>query len=411
MTLTEHPTTSTTTNNPAWFDQAIDADTHEMVPFHFWAQEFGEEVAAVLQPFGTSHRFTDNGLNSIVRPDVAADDVAITSDVVWSMKGAGAPAAFDMSRRVELMDAMGVDKALMFPSFGLMGIRMAASPALAGPSFGVDLTETDARRIGLQVMNAFNDWAVRITKETDGRRLRPVAVMLTESVDEMMRQLADLIARGVKAVWIPAATPPGNTSPADQALDPFWRMAADADVAVTLHIGTDFSFSASTRWTANVDAFLTPKASVEFPVSPFNGATVNFATENYLAAMILGGVFERVPHLRFGSIEIGAGWLGPFADRLDIWAEELGKALRGVISMKPSEYLARNVRATPLKFEPIDRYFERHPNVQDCYCFSTDYPHIEGGVDIKAKNLAALSRLGTDVAERYFVRNGEWLCP
>ena len=36
-----------------------------------------------------------------------------------------------VGRRVELMDTMGVAKSLLFPSFGLIGIRMAASPAIA----------------------------------------------------------------------------------------------------------------------------------------------------------------------------------------------------------------------------------------------------------------------------------------
>lgn len=408
MTLTDRATAE---NMPSWFDRAVDADTHEMIPFHLWAEEFGEEVAEKLAPMGNSPRFTDNGLNSIVRPDVEGDVVDITPSVVWDMKGAAAPGAIDMSRRLELMDVMGVDRALMFPSFGLIGIRMAGSPEIASAAVGLPISPEEARRTGLQVMNAFNDWAVRVTSRVGGERLRPVAVMLTESVDQMTTELRSLIERGIRAIWIPAANPPANTSPADPALDPFWKMAADADVAVTLHIGTDFSFAASPHWAANVEAFATPKASLEFPVSPYSGATVNFATENYLAAMILGGVFERVPNLRFGSIEIGAGWLGPLGDRLDVWASELGRALTGVISMKPSEYLARNVRVTPLKFEPIDQYFERYPNLQDCFCFSTDYPHIEGGRDIKAKNLSSLQRLGSDIAEKYFVRNGEWLCP
>ncbi|GAA1857521.1 hypothetical protein GCM10009836_42160 [Pseudonocardia ailaonensis] len=402
--------TGTTAAGP-WLDRAVDADTHEMVPFHLWAQEFGESVAETMAPFAASPRFTDNGVNSIVRPDIVADDVPMTSEVVWTMKGAGAPAAIDMGRRTELMDLMGVDRALMFPSFGLIGMRLAASPELAGPAFALDITAADARRIGVEVMEAANDWAARVTGETGGRRLRPVAVMLLESADRMTAQLARLIEQGIRAIWIPAASPPADTSPADPALDAFWRMAADADVAVTLHVGSDFSFAASTRWSANVPAFATPKASVEFPVGPYTGATVNFASENYLAAMVLGGVFERVPNLRFGVIEIGAGWFGPLAERLDMWAGELHKALRGVLSMRPSEYLARNVRVTPLNFEPIDRYFERYPDLADCYCFSTDYPHLEGGAAIKAQNLATLGPLGADVAEKYFVRNGEWLCP
>jgi len=64
--------------------------------------------------------------------------------------------------------------------------------------------------------------------------------------------------------------------------------------------------------------------------------------------------------------------------------------------MRPSEYLNRNVRVTAYSFEPIDRYFERFPDLADVYCFSTDYPHTEGGKDSKRVVHAKITRLGDD---------------
>ena len=392
-------------------DRVIDVDSHEMIPTHMWEDWFGDDVAPVIAMLQRSPRSTDNGLNTIARPDVVADDAEITSSSVWNAKGAAAPGAIDMSRRVEAMDAMGVERSLVFPSFGLVGIRLASSPELAAAAFGTDLDDAEARRLGLLAMRTHNAWGARCASVESSRRAHPVGVMLTESLDQMLADLGALINDGYRAVWIPTATPPGGTSPADPELDSFWRMAADADVAVLLHIGTDFNFPASTRWTANVPAFATPSAAAEFPVSPFTGATVNFASENFIAAMVLGGVFERVPTLRFGAIEVGAGWLGPLAERLDMWAKVFPKRLTGVISMTPSEYLGRNVRVTPFHFEPIDTYFERYPAIADCFCFSTDYPHVEGGVDTKARQASQLARLGQGVIEKFFVTNGEWIVP
>jgi predicted TIM-barrel fold metal-dependent hydrolase len=390
--------------------RSMDVDSHEMVPFHMWAEHFGEEIAEALQPFGTSPRATDNGLNTIVRPDILADDTLITEESVWHTKGASAPGAFDMHRRLEVMDMMKVDRSLLFPSFGLIGIRMASSPELAASGLGLPVTPAEARDLGFRAMEAFNGWALRSQREV-GPRLRPVGVMLTENLDQMLEQLESLIASGIRAIWIPNSSAPADTSPADTALDPFWRMAADAEVPVLLHIGTDFSFPSSTRWTANVPSFAIPSAAEEFPVSAFTGATVNFASENYIAAMVLGGVFERVPNLRFGAIEVGAVWLGPLAERLDLWAHVFRKRIAGVISMKPSAYMARNVRVTPFSFEPIDTYFDRFEAVHDCFCFSTDYPHVEGGVDIKAKQLLLLERHGEEIGRKFFRSNGEWLLP
>jgi predicted TIM-barrel fold metal-dependent hydrolase len=275
----------------------------------------------------------------------------------------------------------------------------------------MDLPPSEARRLGLIAMRSHNRWGARCVSSPSSQRARPVGVMLTESLDQILTELGELIEDGFRAVWIPTANPPGDTSPADPALDPFWRMAADADVAVLLHIGTDFNFPASARWALNVPAFAQTNASAEFAVNPFAGSTVNFASENFIAALALGGVFERVPHLRFGAIEVGAGWLGPLAERLDMWAEVFRKRLTGVLSMAPSAYVNRNVRVTPFEFEPIDTYFARFPAVADSFCFSSDYPHVEGGVDTKARQAALLAPLGDDVVEKFFVGNGEWIVP
>src|SRR5258708_19280735 len=37
---------------------------------------------------------------------------------------------------------------------------------------------------------------------------------------------------------------------------------------------------------------------------------------HFISMLVLGGVFERFPSLRFGAIEVGGGWLGPLAERL-----------------------------------------------------------------------------------------------
>lgn len=390
--------------------RAVDIDTHEMIPFHMWGETFGEHIATRMARCGESPFFTDNGANTSVRPDVLADDAVITVESVATSKGVAAPGAIDLRRREAVMDALGVDKSLLFPSFGLVGMLMASSPELVAQfmQLGFDVDET--RTVGLEVIEAYNDWVIRACADVDQRRLRPVAIVLTDSIEQMVADLDALIDRGIGAIWIPSGRPPAHTSPADVSLDPFWRLAADNDVAVLIHIGTDFDFAASLDWPANVPAFVPPRASAEFPISPFQGATTHLGAEHYLTALVLGGVFERVPTLRVGAIEIGAQWLGPLADRLDTWAEVFARALADVISHPPSFYLNRNVRVAPLHFEKIDVFFERYPHLQDCFCFATDYPHVEGGPDARAVFTDRLARLDP-LLTRKFLTNGEWLVP
>jgi predicted TIM-barrel fold metal-dependent hydrolase len=135
---------------------------------------------------------------------------------------------------------------------------------------------------------------------------------------------------------------------------------------------------------------------------------------HFVQVMVLGGVFERHPQLRYGAIEVGSNWLAPLAENLDMWAVHYEKRLSSLLSMKPSEYIARNVRVCPFNiglFEPVWEHLERYPNLQDCYCYSTDYPHTEGGVDIARKFYEKVAPLGDEVVEKFFVKNAEWILP
>ena len=95
--------------------------------------------------------------------------------------------------------------------------------------------------------------------------------------------------------------------------------------------------------------------------------------------MIFDGVLERFPDLRIGVIEQGAiwvpSWMRQMESAFDAFArhEERLQAL----SLRPSEYVRRQVRVTPYPTEDVGWIIEQAgPEV--CL-FSSDYPHVEGG--------------------------------
>jgi len=137
------------------------------------------------------------------------------------------------------------------------------------------------------------------------------------------------------------------------------------------------------------------------------------APQAFLSSMVLGGVFERHPRLRFGVIELGAQWVGPMADLMDQRTKVKLPGcppLADTLPMKPSEYLARNVRVTPFHFEPIGTYIERY-GLEEVYVFSTDFPHPEGGRHPITDMYESVERLGDTVIEKLFVTNGKLLLP
>lgn len=396
-------------NEPAFLSRIVDLDSHEMIPSEFWTQEFGE--------CGTLLKGLDAGIlasagdNTLMRDDITADDAPITYETVRNRKGPSAPGAIDFGRRPEVLSAMGVDRQLAFPTFGLTGMMFvynSRSPEI----FGFDPNEMDRFAVGREMIRAHNDWCARVVRGVDAQRVRPVALLPTDSLEQMMRDAEAGLDAGISAFWIPGSTPPAGTSPGDKALDPFWRLMAESNATVTYHLGTEFGFLADTRWTSGVPQFANASAeTVEFNVEPYRCSVIHLMCDNFLSTLILGGVFERHPNLRFGVIECAAHWAGPLADSLDLWYSQFRRRLDGPLSMKPSEYFARNIRVTPFHFEPVDEYIERYPHLQDVYSYSSDYPHVEGGKDSVRGFYEKIKRLGDDIAEKFFVTNGAWLLP
>ena len=394
---------------------ALDVDGHEFAPPRVWGEIFGptaERLAEFCGPF-----IAAMGEDYILRPEQAADDAAMTAENVWTMRHTGAPGAFDMARRLEAMDLMGISRQLVFPSFGLWG-QILSTPDGGGPiaaglrHFLGDLSHDEAIKIGFAATDEWNDWAVRTTA-LDTDRLRAVGMLRApRDAGDLIEQTQELIGRGIRALLINTGSPLAGLSPAAPELDPFWALAAVNDMPVMAHVGSDLGLFASAAW-ADAPAFAPEKLSFELGFEPYSLASTHLAAEHFLMLLVLGGVFERHPTLRFGAIELGGHWLGPLAENLDMWADKVfARRLAGKLSLKPSEYLARNVRVTPHNIvEPVAQFFERYPQVAQCYCYSTDYPHLEGGRHIKARVKEMLEPLGDEVAETYFAGNGEWLLP
>jgi predicted TIM-barrel fold metal-dependent hydrolase len=380
---------------------AEDLDSHEFIPVHMWEEIFGsagrDAVTCWNALYAVSGGEEAGSLNNLRRPDVVADDTEITPETVWTMKGCAAPGAIDLRRRGEVLDAMGVSRQLIFPNFGFLGLGLAAMSdeyfdGLYKPHLAYDV---DHREVGLDIIRAHNDWLIQ-SQQLDPR-LHLVAIVPTFSIDEMMAEAQRVLEGGARCLWIPATMPPAGTSPANSKLDPFWALAEAYDVPVVLHIGTEPLLNVA--WN-DAEAFRRDY-DCEFPTTnPYFMTVFSFAPENFLASMVMGGVFDRHPRLRFGIIECGASWLGPLVERMENFFPMFAETRK--LSRTPTEFVNQQVRITPFVFEDTARHFEWYPGLQDTYCFSSDYPHVEGGQHAKERFLARLSPLGDEAVEKFF---------
>jgi predicted TIM-barrel fold metal-dependent hydrolase len=239
-----------------------------------------------------------------------------------------------------------------------------------------------------------------------------VATILTHSLTEALEESKRVYRGGVRAVVLPAGAPIEGRAPAHPDNDVLWKFYSDNNIPVLLHVGGEKAFLRDPSAWGNAPQFAPNNTTPsELNVDPFSMATCSLAGQTYVTNLVLGAVFERVPNLRLGLMELGGYWIGPTAENMDTWAELFASRFRNVLSMKPSEYVKRNIRVSPFTFEPVDKYIDRFPYLEDVYCFSTDYPHFEGGKGPLEAMAARVHRLGASATEKSFVKNAAWVMP
>ena len=329
--------------------------------------------------------------------DLAARERA-RSDV-WSVKGISALGSFDAGDRVAALDLMGIKRQLLFPNTVLRELRTGAQGAM-------------------EACRRYNDYVIDWTRRADDRARAVCQVNMTDR-GWAMAELARVVGKGARGVLLPCSEPPAGTSPASPDWDGFWRLLEESGTPAFLHIGAGGLVSAEDddpmlpprRWAdaPALRAVFPERPGAEEQFGPFYIVVAHLAAEVYLTCLLMGGVFERFPGLRFGAIEFGASWLGPLSERLDRHATLLHKV--GVrYPMLPSEYVRRNVRVTPQWAEPVDMLVERH-GLGESYVFSTDYPHVEGGRDPVQRFGEMTARVSPRYTREFFVENGRLLFP
>ncbi|HKA54854.1 MAG TPA: amidohydrolase family protein [Candidatus Binatia bacterium] len=248
-----------------------------------------------------------------------------------------APASvWDPAARIKDQDLDGVKAEVIYTSMGM-------------PLYSLDDAEMRAA-----CFQAYNDWAVEYCSY-DPKRLIPLGLITLEDIGAAVQELQRVAKKGMRGAMI-WADPPGERPYSHPDYDPFWAAAQDLNMPLSLHIGTG-------RRT-KVDFFhqLALQAS-----------TIHHEVERSLAVFVLGGVLERFPKLTLISAENDVAWMAYFMWRLDFVQGRLGALSPMPLTMKPSEYIKRQVYATFIN-EPVFVHLLKQYGA-DNIMWSSDYPH------------------------------------
>jgi predicted TIM-barrel fold metal-dependent hydrolase len=234
-------------------------------------------------------------------------------------------------------------------------------------------------------------------------RLLPSCYVPLADLERAPAFAAESIAMGAAALLVASGCPPGH-SPSHAGLDAVWAVAQDAGIPVVFHVGGTGDL---------IDANYFRNG---LPIPPdFHGGEENFRSVDYmgipgppaqtLATMIFDGVLERFPRLRIGVIEQGAIWVPSWTRQMESAFEAFARheeRLRA-LSLRPTEYVVRQVRVTPYPTEDVGWIIAQ--SGPDICMFSSDYPHVEGGRKPIERFEASLGDSGEDVRRRFYCDN------
>jgi predicted TIM-barrel fold metal-dependent hydrolase len=274
------------------------------------------------------------------------------------------PYNWDSSLRSEHFEAEGVVGEVIFPNtvppFYPCSILGAPAPTTA--------TEYRLYRAGLM---AHNRWLVDFCAELPGRRAGLVQIFL-DDLDDAIADIRWARKVGLAGVLLPADHVRKLVPLHEYRLDPFWDVCAELDLPLHRHGGI------------NSDAE-TPETGPQAPaVGMWEGA---FFVQRALGHLIVGGVLDRHPDLKFVFTETGNNWVPDVLASMDAWCQEGARAgsvlypfaHRAIerLSLTPTEYFRRNcyIGASLMEDPVLDM---RYDVGVDHIMWGADYPHHEG---------------------------------
>ena len=271
------------------------------------------------------------------------------------------PAYFEPAPRVELLDELGIARAMMWPTLAsVLEERLADDPV--------------ATHV---VIHAFNRWLHEQWSFNYQDRIFPTPVITLPIVERAIEELAWVVERGAKAILIrPAPVPDFGGRRRSFALpefDPFWEAVQEADVLVGMH-SSDSGFQRYLNEFEGFDDEFLPFKSETSAFSLLVHADSRTITD-VMSSIVGHGLATRFPKLRILPAENGSAWVRPLVQKFQKVYERAPKAF----DEDPLVAFKRCVWVHPFHEEdPVGL-------VQligvDNVVFGSDYPHPEGMYD------------------------------
>jgi predicted TIM-barrel fold metal-dependent hydrolase len=185
-------------------------------------------------------------------------------------------------------------------------------------------------------------------------------MLSTFNISDAVRELERCKEAGLLGAMVWEVPPPDLTFDTAH-YDPLWEAAQDLGVPISLHILTGATYT----W---------PKPRPERHLllnSARHANNLVHEASNAVSDLIVSGVFERFPALRFVLVESEASWIPFLLSRYDNYGSRAN--MESALAMAPSAYFSRNFAATFFN-DPVLASVLAMWGTHNCM-WSNDYPH------------------------------------
>ncbi len=251
--------------------------------------------------------------------------------------------AADAAERIDLLDRENLEKAVLYPTIGLLWECELEDPELT-----------------LAYHRAYNRWIADFCRGSQGR-LVPIAQLTLQDAEGSADELERAIADGCHGAFVAPYTH-DKKAHGHPDHDVLWARAAKLGVPMAIHPTFEPFWAAPVR-------FKRLGRAREFHYNVMLKQGVQQAFLSFIAL----GTLDRFPDLKLGILEAGSGWIGSFLDRADAVAETPGGNLVGM-KRKPSEYFRDQCFISGDPDETAVSYVIDYIGA-DCFMWATDYPH------------------------------------
>ena len=285
-----------------------------------------------------------------------APEGASRKDIMKPMRAL--PAFFDPEPRVQLLDELGIDRCVLYPTLAsLIEERFSDDP---------DLTHV--------IIHALNEWIHEHWTFNYEDRLYAVPIITLPVVSKAIDELQYVVERGARAVLIRPAPVPGYRGPRSFALpefDPFWDAVVDSGVLVAMHASDSGYTRYLNEWegrTGEMEAF--------GDLGLFQASAMGYrAVEDAVISFLAHGCLHRHPQLKVAMVENGSAWVRPLLKHMEVVADRT----KGRWPEHPVETFKKNIWVHPFHEEDPIGLIEAVGSSQ--VVFGSDYPHVEGMSD------------------------------